>query len=101
MDLEKLQQRLLTAARAHPPGEQVPYAFEQRVMARLRSRPAKDPLTLWSGALWRGAVVCLILTLLFGAWSLYSSSRQNAAPDFSADLEYTVLAAASDLDESL
>ena len=37
MNLPKLQEKLLAAARGNPPGDQVPYAFEQRVMARLRS----------------------------------------------------------------
>ena len=31
MNLEPLQKKLLAAARAHPPSDRVPYAFEQRI----------------------------------------------------------------------
>ena len=36
MNINLLQEKLIRAARHHPPSEHVPYAFEQRIMARLR-----------------------------------------------------------------
>ena len=43
MNLAELETKLIAAARCHPPGDRVPYAFEQRVMARLRDmRGGKD-----------------------------------------------------------
>ena len=38
MNLAELQKKLIAAARANPPGDGVPYAFEKRVMALLAAR---------------------------------------------------------------
>ena len=38
MNIAELQKKLLAAARANPPGDRVPYAFEKRVMALLAAR---------------------------------------------------------------
>lgn len=59
MNPAKLQQKLLAVARAHPPSDHVPYAFEKRIMARLVLRPALDAWTVWSRVLWRAAAPCL------------------------------------------
>jgi len=77
MNLDELQKKLLTAARANPPGEQVPYAFEKRISALLKSRPVEDPLSLWARALWRAAAPCAAIMLLLGVWSFIGSSQNT------------------------
>ena len=95
MNLEQLQQKLLTAARAHPPGDRVPYAFEKRILTRLTESPAFDVSALWARALWRAAAPCVALTFLLGVWSFIGAGN-NAATDteeFSQHFEQTMLAA--------
>jgi hypothetical protein len=92
MHLAELQRKLLAAARAHPPEDRVPYAFEQRVVARLQSRPPLDYLELWARGLVRGAAACLALTLLLGALAWLAPSP-SSAKDLSRDFEATMLAA--------
>ncbi len=88
----ELQRKLIAAARAHRPGDQVPYAFEKRIMARLGSRTVADTWALWSNALWRAAGPCIAISLLLSAWSwLAPGGTQNS--DLSQDFENTVLAA--------
>ena len=59
MKIMELQKKLLGVARAHPPAEAVPYAFEKRIMARIAahvaSQTAMDAWTFWSRSLWRAA----------------------------------------------
>lgn len=101
MNLEQLQQKLLAAARANPPGDRVPYAFEKRILARLKESPAFDVSALWARALWRGAVSCVALALLFGVWSFIGAGN-NAATDneeFSQHFEQTMLAAVDEPEE--
>ncbi len=93
MNLGELQRKLLAAARSHPPGEQVPYAFEKRVMARLRSAPVPDLWEQWAGALWRAAAPCVAIMVLLSAWSFFAPASPPAS-DLSQDLENTILAAA-------
>lgn len=91
MNLVELERKLLAAARAHPPGGRVPYAFEKRIMARLGERPTADVSAFWARALWRAAVSCLAVVLLLSAWSVLAPARNS--PDFSQQFESTVLAA--------
>jgi len=93
MNLGQLQQKLIAAARAIPPSEQVPYAFEQRILARLRDCPAADTWELWSRALWRAAAPCVACMLLLGAWSYYVASTRSPQTDLSQQFDNTVLAA--------
>jgi hypothetical protein len=93
MNLSQLERKLISAARANPPSEQVPFAFEQRILARLGDRPAVDIWELWSRALWRGAATCTALMLLLGAWSCYLAWEQPPATDLSQEFDNTVLAA--------
>ncbi|MBA4147621.1 MAG: hypothetical protein H0X66_05860 [Verrucomicrobia bacterium] len=97
MDLTKLQDKLIAAARSRPPGDQVPYAFEKRVMANLR-QPLADAWSSWGSALWRAAFSCVVAMLLVMAWS-QASTRTSA--DLSQAFEKTVLAAADHFDEDL
>ena len=65
MNIVELQKKLIAAARANVPGDQVPYAFEKRVTALLVSRVAPDNMSLWVHGLWRAAVSCVAITLFF------------------------------------
>jgi hypothetical protein len=93
MNLSELHSRLIAAARTHPPREDVPYAFEKRVMARLMARPPLDPWALWSRALWRAAASCIALTALLGIWSIASLSASDSAETFPDAFENSVFAA--------
>ena len=72
MSLESLYQTLLRVARANPPADRVPYAFEKRVMARLVLIRAQsvDPWLLFSQGLWRAVIPCFALTLMVLCWTL-------------------------------
>lgn len=98
MNLKNLQTKLIAVARATPPNDHVPYAFEKRVMARLLSRPL-DSLGAWSTALWRAAVSCVAIVLLSGAWSLWSHYQHDQA-DFSQEFETAVFASAGSVDDA-
>ena len=92
MELDKLHRKLIAAARANPPDDRVPYAFEKRIMARLNARPAADALTLWGQALWRAAAPCVAVVVLMGAWAFFAPGG-SASTDLAQDLENTMLAA--------
>ncbi len=93
MNVDELQRKLIAAARAIPPDDRVPYAFEKRIMARLSNRPVPDHWAQWARALWRGAAACVVVTLLCSAWSFYSASATTPTTDLSQQLENTLLAA--------
>jgi hypothetical protein len=92
MNLAQLERKLIAAARAHPPGDQVPYAFEKRILARLATPLGRDGGELWARALWRAAAACAAIALLLGAWSFFAP-QGGSAGDLSQDLEQTLLAA--------
>jgi hypothetical protein len=93
MNLDDLQRRFITAARRHPPSEAVPYAFEKRIMARLRGLRPVDYWAFWAKGLWRAAAPCVVLTILLTAWSLLSTPRVSSNVDLAQEFENTVLAA--------
>ena len=93
MNLAELERKLIAAARANPPSDRVPYAFEKRIMARLATQPVLDDWALWARALWRAAAPCVAITLLLGAWSLFAPPTSASANDVSQQLEQTLLAA--------
>lgn len=94
MNTKLLQQKLLRVARANPPSDNVPFAFEQRILALVRSKPPVDVLSLWARALWRAAIPCLAITMLFFAWSASNPHPSNAEISASLDtqLESTLMA---------
>jgi hypothetical protein len=92
MHLSELQRKLLAAARANPPAEGVPDAFEKRMLALLESPPALDYQELWARGLWRAAAACLMLMLLLSAWTLLTPLTAPSK-DLSQDFETTMLAA--------
>jgi hypothetical protein len=93
MDIDALQKKLIAAAKANPPRESVPYAFEKRITARLTGRVVLDEWGLWVGPLWRAAVPCVAIMVVLGAWSLFPVNPRPASSDLSQDIENTVLAA--------
>ncbi len=94
MNLDELQRKLIAAARAHPPSDRVPYAFEQRILARVRNLPGHDVWTLWARSLWRAATPCVAVMVLLLAWFLLVPASHPSTTDLSQELENTVLAAA-------
>ena len=95
--MTKSTSKFLMLARALKADERVPYAFEKRIMANLRSVKAADLWTAWSGTMWRAAFSCLLISALTGAAVTFSSTSQ--AELFASDLERTVLAPV-DVDDS-
>ena len=100
MNLAELQKKLIAAARKNSPGDQVPYAFEKRIMARLAAAPRPDEWALWARALWCGAGACAAIALFISAWSFGPLSDAESATNFSQDLEQTILASADDGDSA-
>ena len=93
MNIAELHRKLIKAAKANPPGDRVPYAFEKRIMARLMARPLPDGWALWARALWRATVPCVAITLLLSAWSFFAPVPTPVSSDLSQEIENTVLAA--------
>lgn len=106
MNLESLQKKLLAAAKANPPADRVPWAFEQRVRAQLSAKPVMDLAAWWSRALWRATVPCLALTLVMIGLEIFSASAGKtttptgnlvtmaATEDLPTAFEQTLLASA-------
>jgi hypothetical protein len=95
MNLDNLQHKLILSARAHPPDDSVPYAFEQRIMARL-TEVRCDLWSMWSALLWRAVAPCLgvmVLAVLVGVFSLTFDSAMGDGEGVANDLDSTVLAA--------
>ena len=103
MNLLELQKKLIAAARANPPGDRVPYAFEKRVTALLASRVAPQNLDLWVRGLWRAAVSCVAIAVLCGAWAFFTPSAATSATttdDLSQNFETTLLASVDQSDQA-
>jgi len=96
MDLDHLQRKLIAAARLDAPADHVPLAFENRIMARLREGALPDHWILWSRALWRAAIPCLLILLCSGLWSIRRSHADAA--NLSEQIENAVL---SELNQNL
>ena len=93
MNVDQLQQKLIAVARAHPPSDHVPYAFEKRIMARLAGDALVDRLTLWTRLLWRAAAPCLGITLVLSVLTLASGGLGSGEVPLAEALETTVYAA--------
>jgi|SRR5882672_9549875 len=93
MNLAELERKLIAVARSRPLNEAVPYAFEKRIMAHLKTR-AVDEWSLWARALWRATAPCVAIMVLLGAWSLLVPASTVPGVDLSQQFENTVLAAA-------
>jgi hypothetical protein len=94
--LEALRRTLIAAARSRAPSDAVPWAFEQRVMARLRAAPPLDAAALWARALWRAAAPCVALSLALLLWRVAVESASAPEPEpqtLAQQFEQTLLAA--------
>jgi hypothetical protein len=87
MNIAELQKKLLASARANPPSDDVPYAFEQRILAVLPSKPAFDILATWNRTLWQAAAPCVAVMLLLGAWTRFAQHKDSPLETLAADLE--------------
>ena len=100
MNLDKLEQKLLHAARQHTPSDSVPYAFEKRIMARLNERKPGAQVASWFGALWGAAACSAAIAVLAGVWTLVPLSGKSKSGDLAQDFETTVFAMADEASES-
>lgn len=94
MNRTTLVKKLMTAARANPPSDRIPYAFEQRVMALLKSRARRDEWAWWIRALWAGAGACAAVALATSVWSSRADEGAEAWNSFSHGFEQTLFASA-------
>jgi hypothetical protein len=94
MNTKLLHEKLIGAARMDRPSDRVPYAFEQRIMALIRTQPVSDRLVLWVHALWRAAIPCVALTLLLALWGAGTPAQTTTAEtaDLGTELETTLMA---------
>ena len=99
MKIPELQSKILVAARALPPSDRVPYAFEKRIMAHLAAVPKPDGWSLWGYALWRAAAPCVAVMLLLGAWTFYADNMGTNRP-LANDFEDVVFAGADNLGDN-
>ncbi len=103
MNTEELRKKLLGVARANPPGDHVPLAFEKRILAHLASKPATDISALWARALWRAAIPCVAVTVLMGALSFLptdTTANTTNEEDLSQTFEQSLLASSDQLEEN-
>lgn len=100
MNLNELHNQLFAAARAHPPDDRVPYAFEKRILARLTEQPALDASAWWLRGLWRAAASCVAICVLSGAWTFFSPAGASSEDELSRQFENTVFAAVDQEAES-
>jgi hypothetical protein len=92
MNVDVLFRKLMAAAQSHAPDDTVPYAFEKRILARLKPRPVVDLWTCWARVLWRAAAPCLAIMALFSIWTLIASSLNTAPEPLGNQLENTLVA---------
>ena len=90
MDLPRLHKILIAAARDSAPAETVPYAFEQRMLARLRPRWPVNPWAVWSRGLGRAAA-CSVAAAFFLGFST-QPGPEAGADSFSWDLDQAMFA---------
>jgi hypothetical protein len=101
MNIAGMQKKLVAAARTEVLDDRVPYAFEKRITALLAARVAPDNMALWVRGLWRAAVSCVAITLLFGAWAVFNlTATATASDDLSQNFESTLLASVDQSDQS-
>lgn len=101
MKIPELHSKIIAAARALPPGDRVPYAFEKRIMAHLAALPKPDGWSLWGHALLHAAAPCVAVMLLLGAWTFYADNLGGANRPLARDFEDVVLAGEDNLEENL
>jgi|YelNatPaOPRAMG01_1025707.scaffolds.fasta_scaffold06989_5 hypothetical protein len=103
MNLDALYDKLMAAARADHPAQTVPYAFEQRILARLTSSTATDPWLSWAKLLRPAAAVSVGLALVVSSLTvigLGDNDTSLASLSYGQDFESTLLVAADVLSDS-
>jgi hypothetical protein len=90
MNVDKIQEKLIAVARKMRPGDQVPHAFQKRIMARIGHATPLNCWALWAKPLWSAAVSCVAITLLCGLWSLAARPHADNSETFSQDFERAV-----------
>ena len=93
MNVAELNHKLIAAARANPPSDRVPYAFEKRILARLAGQRMPDDWALWARALWRAAAPCVAIMMLFSVWSYLAPNGNVPAGDLSHFISFASLPA--------
>lgn len=101
MNLVELQKKLIAAARRQEADGRVPYAFEIRVRALIASRAVADQWALWARGLWRAAVSCAAVAVVFAVVSFFIPASTDAGGDLSQDFENTLLASADQPDQPM
>lgn len=91
MNPTELHQKIVAMAKANPPSDRVPHAFERRIMARLTAPLPVDDLVLWGRVLWRAAAPCVGLMLALALALLALPRDSDTGENLSQDLENTVL----------
>lgn len=96
---EKMLNRVLEASSKVKPSGRVPYAFENRIRARISEEPVAGTLLAWSQGLWRAVVPCLALMALAVIWEAAPPTESEApAPNTAAQpAEEEVIAEVEDL----
>ncbi|MBX3746340.1 MAG: hypothetical protein KF833_13625 [Verrucomicrobiae bacterium] len=89
MNAERLQHKLVAAARRVPTSDAVPFAFEKRIMHALRNAPAPDAWTTWGRLLWRALAPCCAVMILVG---LGTHPRSEPAFDLEETIDAVLLA---------
>jgi hypothetical protein len=100
MKPDDLQKRWVAAARAYPPSDAAPYAFEKRVMARLTARVTTDLWSMWNQILWRAAVPCIAIMMMASAWTYLLHNGSASSDTLVAELENVVFAPVAALEDS-
>lgn len=100
MKTVELQNKIIAAARKATPSDAVPYAFEKRILARIRRETIVDVWTLWSVRLWRAAGPCVAVMLAMSLWAIFAKDRRAPVESFASDLEQSVMAPFASLRES-
>jgi hypothetical protein len=100
MNIAALHQKLIAAARLHPPDDRVPYAYERRIMALVSERGAVSNRVLWARGFWRAAASCLALAAVCGAISFFKPVKVDNSNDLSQEFENTLLASVDQADTS-
>ena len=69
-NIEDILESLLTQTREIPKNDQVPYAFEKRIMAHIKEGPAAlaDVWSAWAQSLWKAVVPCLAVLVMVAVW---------------------------------
>jgi hypothetical protein len=101
MKLLDLQKKLIAVARANPPSDHVPFAFEKRVMALIKAQ-AMDHWAVWARTLWLAAAPCVAVMLFFTAWAHFQSGANNSdsSPQFAQQFDNTLFAAVDQNNDS-